>query len=112
MVFTPYTVEGLTVDGLSHVNAIQILLTELAEQVNTLNSSPTVKVQIESLDGTVTLAATSVELSAVIPTPVIQALTENQLTGSLSASLALPVKNSYSNGAVLTESRIVFGIDT
>lgn len=111
MAFQPYTVDGSEVDGLSHVNAIQILLTQLIEHVNTFNADETVLAQIKLMTGEVETVSTQQAFSALNPTPILQSVNENQLTGQLAVNLSLPVTNSYASGAVLTESRLVYGED-
>lgn len=111
MAFTAYTVAGADVNGLTHVNAIQVLLSQLAGQVSEFGVNPDVQAQIETMAGTTVIADTAAEFSAANPTPIIQSLTENQLTGSLTVALALPVKNTATATGILTQSRIAFGED-
>jgi len=108
-----FTVTGSDLDGLTHLNAIQILLTQLAKQVNSFNaqSSGNLRAVIVGMNYNETIATTATELNAVNPTPVIQNMTENQLTGQLSVTLAIPIRNDVddSSGTVETSSRLSYG---
>lgn len=113
MAFTPYAVVGADLDGLPHLDAIQVLLTQLAAQSNAFaaQTSGSLRARITNLNGVVTTATTPAELAAVNPTPLIQSLTENQLTGQLTATLSIPIKNVVDTGVVETTSRLSYGAD-
>lgn len=111
MAFVPFSVTGADVDGLPHVAAINVLIAQLIDQVNQFNASETKLAQFEALDGTATVVATPAALTALNPTPIMQSVTENQLSGQLAISLSLPIKNTATATGVLTAPRIAFGED-
>jgi hypothetical protein len=111
MAFTAHTVVGADLNGKTHLEAINILTAQLISQINQFNSDATELAQFETIDGTTSVVSTSAQLSALNPTPILQSVTENQLTGQLAISLSLPVKNTPGATGVVTAPRIAFGID-
>lgn len=111
MAFVPFAVTGASVDGLPHVAAINVLIAQLIDQVNQFNADETKLARFEALDGTATVVTTPAALAVLNPAPIMQSVTENQLTGQLAIALSLPIKNVATATGVLTSPRIAFGED-